>query len=778
MFLLSLSRHALPWLLPLSLFLTTYLYLYPVFNLCAFPASSQATSFTSPGFLNTLRCHTKSSAYEPSLNAPFRLLALGDPQLEGDTSLPEGAGHFPNWQNFVINALSRKGTYHSPLQRVRSCLHDLVDLFFDDVPKTLAAYHKRLDLLGNDFYLAHIYRTLHWWTKPTHVTVLGDLVGSQWIDDKEFDERAWRFWNRVVRNGRKVEDEVHYNGEQGNVPDLASDAQAWSTRVINIAGNHDIGYAGDLTPARFERFERTFGRANYELRFQLYPQYFLDSLPDDHVLKQNATAEGNPQLRIVVLNDMNLDTPAVSTELQGETYDFINRVIADSHPVTRKGVFTLLLTHIPLHKEAGICVDAPFFDFHNRDEFAYGVREQNHLSLPASKGLLEGIFGKSGNEEADGQGKGRRGVILTGHDHDGCDVWHFINQSAPAEEREWQAARWKNARKQGLVGKALEGLPGLREITVRSMMGEFGGNAGLLSLWFDSEEWEWKFEFATCSLGVQHWWWAIHIQDLITLGLLLSYCTLAPLKALGLIDRPKRKVLVRRTSDTKQKQITATPANGSSTKPRRQTISKMGLDGINRPDSEHSSPATSRSDSVLQSIEPSLSPSPSPSQSATPTASITVSASPSMTPTPEPPSTIGARRSYATRSSISNSAASSRESTASASVTPTPETAAARAAMSSVTSASQRSSRQATASVTPVPVPVPQSVQRVTRASTRSVSATPDAEMEVGGGVEVEMEGGKDEYTAKEIEEVRRSRRRSPMKRGSGTGSGSGSGSS
>jgi hypothetical protein len=50
--------------------------------------------------------------------------------------------------------------------------------------------------------------------------------------------------------------------------------------------------------------------------------------------------------------------------------------------------------------------------------------------------------------------------------------------------------------------------------------------------------------------------------------------------------------------------------------------------------------------------------------------------------------------------------------------------------------------------------------------------------MEVGGGVEVEMEGGKDEYTAKEIEEVRRSRRRSPMKRGSGTGSGSGSGSS
>ncbi len=74
---------------------------------------------------------------------------------------------------------------------------------------------------------------------------------------------------------------------------------------------------------------------------------------------------------------------------------------------------------------------------------------------------------------------------------------------------------WRPARDGGIVGKPAH--PGLREITVRSMMGEFGGNAGLLSLWFDDHAWEWRFDFAVCALGQQHLWWAVHILDLVTI---------------------------------------------------------------------------------------------------------------------------------------------------------------------------------------------------------------------------------------------------------------------
>jgi hypothetical protein len=50
------------------------------------------------------------------------------------------------------------------------------------------------------------------------------------------------------------------------------------------------------------------------------------------------------------------------------------------------------------------------------------------------------------------------------------------------------------------------------------MMGDFSGYAGFLSAWFDydkGEKGEWVVEFSTCGVGVQHWWWAVHIIDLI-----------------------------------------------------------------------------------------------------------------------------------------------------------------------------------------------------------------------------------------------------------------------
>lgn len=527
MYFVSFLRYALFLLVPLSLFLTSYLYLYPIFNFCAFPAPE---SQPRDAFLNTVREHASSAAYNASLTAPFRLLALGDPQLEGDTSIPDpDTASFPHLKKFWQGALLRDGVEYNLLERIRYSLHDLIDFYFDDIPKTIEAYRKRLDLIGNDYYLAHIYRTLHWWTKPTHVTVLGDLVGSQWIEDNEFNARGGRYWDRVFKDGQRIPDEITAE-DWTNVPHIGEDADIWERRIINIAGNHDVGYAGDLTPERFERFERVFGKANYELRFQLPQPDIQNSItigPDGQLIDFET-----PEIRIVVLNDMNIDTPASSKELQDTTYGFLNHIITTSHVVTRRALFTLLLTHIPLHKEAGICVDAPFFDFHDVEEFAYGVKEQNHLSPPASKGILEGIFGKNGDVSVDGQGRGRNGLIMTGHDHEGCDVYHYINQSSPAEERQWESRRWRNATRSKLVGQ--EGIPGLREITVRSMMGEFGGNAGLLSVWFDKDTWEWKFNFDTCQLGVQHWWWAIHVLDLVTIGALFTFLVFGAAQALGL----------------------------------------------------------------------------------------------------------------------------------------------------------------------------------------------------------------------------------------------------
>lgn len=491
MSILTLLRRLLVFLLPLSLTATAYLYLYPVFHGCAFP-SKESSPIKSFG--NTIRQHIIRRDLVDR-EAPFRLLALGDPQLEGDSSLldPRG-GYFPSVSSLAAN-LSTTASIPERFLIIKESLRNLVA---EDVPRVLQLYRKRLDLFGNDYYLGHIYRTLHWWARPTHVTVLGDLLGSQWVDDEEFDRRGWRFWQRVFQHGQRIEDEVTGAART----EFLGDEKDWEKRIINVAGNHDVGYAGDINAARLQRFEKVFGRANWEIRFQL-PREFPDN---DTSIRE---------LRVVVLNSLNLDTPALDQDLQDETYRFINDVIQSSRPVEDRKTFTMLLTHLPLHKETGICVDGPFFDFHT-EEYGAGVKEQNHVSYEAGKGILEGIFGMSGGPDAPGGGFGRNGVILTGHDHEGCDVYHHLPESIDEAARQWKATRWKDAG--ALLNKPV---PGIREITVRSMMGDFGGNAGLLSAWFDQDIGEWRFQYATCSVGTQHIWWAIHVLDIVTLCILI-----------------------------------------------------------------------------------------------------------------------------------------------------------------------------------------------------------------------------------------------------------------
>ena len=145
--------------------------------------------------------------------------------------------------------------------------------------------------------------------------------------------------------------------------------------------------------------------------------------------------------------------------------------------------------------------------------------------------MLQAIFGMSGARDAPARGMGRMGVILDGHDHEGCDVWHYLNRTRvegeeEAEAGEWAAVPYPVARRAGVTRAA--DVPGIREITVRSMMGSYGGSAGLLSAWYQEPaegaggEGKWEVEYAACPFVVQHVWWAVHIVDIVLLGLIIA----------------------------------------------------------------------------------------------------------------------------------------------------------------------------------------------------------------------------------------------------------------
>ncbi|KAB8069984.1 hypothetical protein BDV29DRAFT_181729 [Aspergillus leporis] len=536
-------------LLPLAIASSLYLYFYPVFHGCAFPLpKDDRTDILSSSFTNILRQHLGlQSADTPAI---FRLLVLADPQLEGDSSLPKPEDELPARIQHHWAAVKFSANETQPLEILTAISAALGSLAGEDIPRALRAVRKRLDLLGNDYYLAHIYRTLHWWSRPTHVTVLGDLIGSQWVTDEEFDRRGRRYWDRVFKGGKRVGDDITMTGargydgkEGGELVTLNATHSAWEQRIINIVGNHDVGYSGDASEARIERFERVFGRANWDVRFRY---------PLEHV--GNSTATAAPTLHVINLNSLTLDSPALSSDIQSQTYSYVNDLISSrSYPVEDRTTFTLLLTHLPLHKREGLCTDGPYFTFHESDDEdgpdgiprykANGLKEQNHLSDNLSSGgVLQGIFGMTGDENAPGGGWGRKGLILTGHDHTGCDVVHFVNRTVePTDGEQPQSQLWKwDARRYGDSAATDTSTPSVREVTLRSMMGEFGGNAGLLSLWFDTAVNEWQYEITMCKAGVQHIWWAVHIVDLVTIILSAGHIIAGLESKLVKVDRIKK----------------------------------------------------------------------------------------------------------------------------------------------------------------------------------------------------------------------------------------------
>jgi hypothetical protein len=468
------------FLIPPALIFTLCLYFYAPLLDCSFPPAKKGEAGCSiPG-------QQRDSV--PAEQAPFRLLAFGDPQLEGDTSLPTG----PRFSSLErLSGLLRDGDLIGAGYELGPAVKGLWN---NDIPWMFYGYRKRLDLWGNDLYLAHIYRSVSWWSQPTHVVVLGDLLGSQWIGDEEFRRRSDRFWHRVFKGTEKVPRSI--TESSGRVEVLGQDKD-WQRRIIAVVGNHDIGYAGDIDEHRVERFEEQYGNVNWDIRFRL--ENTTETVSPSFGFGASPLDQGSPELHVVVLNTMNLDSPAKNLELQQESRDFADAALFHSPSSNNPKSATVLLTHIPMHKPNGICADGEYFDWFPEG----GIKEQNFLLKGTSDYLLNVLAGNRKHGQA---------IVLNGHDHEGCDTLHFRRKQGDP----WDARHY-NSYDSPELGE--DEMATLREITVRSMMGSFYGNTGFLSGWYDYEADEWKFEYASCPLGVQHIWWAIHVFDLIVVGL-------------------------------------------------------------------------------------------------------------------------------------------------------------------------------------------------------------------------------------------------------------------
>lgn len=358
-------------------------------------------------------------------------------------------------------------------------------------------YVKRLDNYGNDHYLGHIYRTMQLRLKPSHVAVMGDQFSSQWIADSEFYNRTYRFVERlfprdwaykqtVVETWQRHQDYDWITWllqEQSMDPGARFESRSYldvydwyhdttepnfqNPLFINLTGNHDIGYSGDATWQHMARFHLLFGQNNYVINYN----------------------KGKPnEWRLVVLDSLTLEGPALQEEFRAYTWSFLEHLNATNPDFHGS---TVLLTHIPFFKRAGLCADGPehkYYENYEREPYKNGkLRSQNHLNYETSQKVLNTVF----------PNKDKEGIILTGHDHVGCDSWYSHVGDEWVAEKEPQSS---------------DRAP-IHEIVVRAMMGEFDGQTGLMTGHFDGA---WHFTFTYCSFVVQHVWWASKIAALLS----------------------------------------------------------------------------------------------------------------------------------------------------------------------------------------------------------------------------------------------------------------------
>lgn len=367
-----------------------------------------------------------------------------------------------------------------------------------------------IDLLANDIYLRHVYTSFVspyslFTYKPTHTIVLGDLFSSQWIRDSEFNKRVERYkWIFGDPNGE------------------------YNHKFINLTGNHDIGYNWDINQYRVNRWKREFGHMN-----------FKDWIPSSFEKKKH---------RMSVINSMNVDGPALDENLRSETWSLLNDLTNEREQDNHQNPL-IFLTHIPLYKKEGICVDGPMIKYDQTGKF---IKEQNHLTLNTSEFILTKLRPK---------------FIFAGHDHEGCDVTHIVRINKNEEysinhyrTRDFEKEKYQIISKDDYNedGKLKENVWIVREVTVRSMMGAYGGNAGLFEInRLTSEDGteEFEYNYSSCPFVINHVPWIVFITDIVvifgwTIRCILSSLTALPnrLKNLLLFQEKQKKKMVRRNS--------------------------------------------------------------------------------------------------------------------------------------------------------------------------------------------------------------------------------------
>ncbi|KAI9286381.1 Metallo-dependent phosphatase-like protein [Umbelopsis sp. AD052] len=216
----------------------------------------------------------------------------------------------------------------------------------------------------SDQYMRRNWKKLNRKLRPDAVVFLGDLMdgGREWPDDREWKEEVNRF--------------------KALFKPLDS-----STKVLYMAGNHDVGFGDGIRTNIVNRFKSEFGDTSYEL--------FLDSHS------------------IVMIDSVSMSS--TDPNIHQQPRDFVREIRPSDKP-------RILFTHVPLYREPSPISGAyrseppedlcgPLRQSKKQIRQGAGYQYQNLMTKELSDYILT-------QTQAD--------FVFSGDDHDYCEVIHKV----------------------------------------------------------------------------------------------------------------------------------------------------------------------------------------------------------------------------------------------------------------------------------------------------------------------------------------------------------------
>lgn len=221
--------------------------------------------------------------------------------------------------------------------------------------------------------------------------ILDNYHKKNWLSSQNIIKPHYNIFMGDLFDGGRYWDNDYWLKELKRFNNIFNKVNVYTKNLLNLPGNHDIGFGDTILKDSFYRFNEFFGNTNsrVEIKGTNYVVYTIDS---------------------IALSD------STAPEIQNLSIDYLNEVkkYHNSNPLEKR----ILLTHVPLFRDPHTQTCGPLRESNKPFPIVKGNQYQTVISSDLTDMILNSI-----NPD----------LVISGDDHDYCEIMHAYGSKTVKE---------------------------------------------------------------------------------------------------------------------------------------------------------------------------------------------------------------------------------------------------------------------------------------------------------------------------------------------------------